>query len=230
MTSFQSRRRPLVAALGVAVFVAISAFPAFTQTAPPRRQPVTPIPATQLSAQDQADVVRVEQYLNAITSAQARFLQTDPNGRSSQGNFYIRRPGKLRFEYDPPSKLHIVADGTQVTMYDPTTRDFGQWPIGWTAASFLVAKTIQLSGDIRVLEVRRSAGELRLVLVQEKKATEGRIEVVLGDGPLLLQRWTIWDARNNAVEVVLSNFRPGVFLPDHLFATPEPSARNADRP
>lgn len=228
MICFRSGFRRLAATLGtVALLLAIAAS---AQTPPPRRQPVTPIPATQLSAQDRADVARAEQYLNGIVSAQARFLQTDPNGRTSQGNFYIRRPGKLRFEYDPPSKLHIVADGSQVTLYDPATRDFGQWPIGWTAASFLVAKTIQLSGDIRVLEVKRSAGELRLVLVQEKKPTEGRIEMVLGDGPLVLQRWTIWDARNSAVEVVLSNLRPGVFLPDHLFATPEPSARGSDRP
>ena len=92
-------------------------------------------------------------------------------------------------------------------MYDPATRDFSQWPIGWTAASFLVASTIRLSGDIRVLKVDRSAGELRITMAQEKKPNEGRIEMVLGDGPLQLRRWTIWDARNVAVEVVLSDLR-----------------------
>jgi len=223
-TPRRSRRAAL--ALAPMLFSALLAPRAFAQAQQPRRQPINPPQQAALSANDQADIARVEQYLNGITSAQARFMQTNPNGTSSMGNFYIRRPGRLRFEYDPPSKLLIVADGFQVTMYDPATRDFGQWPIGWTAASFLVAPQIRLSGDIRVLRVDRAAGELRITMVQEKKPNEGRIEVVLGDAPLQLRRWTIWDARNVPVEVVLSSMRAGVFLPDHLFAQPIPKERD----
>ena len=71
-------------------------------------------------------------------SLKARFVQSNPNGSVVQGTLYVRRPGRMRFEYDAPSQLKIVADGYQVTMWDNATRDFGQWPIGWTAASFLV--------------------------------------------------------------------------------------------
>ena len=80
----------------------------------------------------------IEKYLNSIRTLKARFVQSNPNGSIVQGTLYVRRPGRMRFEYDPPSQLKIVADGFQVTMWDPTTKDFGQWPIGWTAASFLV--------------------------------------------------------------------------------------------
>ena len=76
---------------------------------------------------------QIEQYFNSIRSLKARFVQSNPNGSVVQGTLYVRRPGRMRFEYDPPSQLKIVADGFQVTMWDIATKDFGQWPIGWTA-------------------------------------------------------------------------------------------------
>ncbi len=219
------RRRALLG-LGAATLAAV-ALPALAQTPPSRRQPQQPQQqAVQpLSAQDQADIARIEQYFNSIGSAQARFAQTNPNGSVAQGTFYIRRPGRLRFEYDPPSKLRIVADGNQVTLYDPATRDFSQWPIGWTAASFLVAKQVQLSGDLTVRAVQRAPGLIALTMVQTKKPQEGRIEIVLSDNPLLLRRWTIWDAKNVPVQITLTDMRTGVNLSNDLFRAPEPSQR-----
>jgi len=85
-------------------------------------------------AHAQAGVPEVEKYFNSIRTLQARFVQSNPNGGVVQGTLYLRRPGRMRFEYDAPSQLKIVADGSQVTMWDPPNRDFGQWPIGWTAA------------------------------------------------------------------------------------------------
>ena len=99
-------------------------------------------------AQGQRGVPEIEKYLNSLRTLQARFVQSNPNGSIIQGTLYVRRPGRMRFEYDPPSQLKIVADGFQVTMWDPTTKDFGQWPIGWTAASFLVKDPLSLSGDL----------------------------------------------------------------------------------
>lgn len=218
------RRRALIG--GGAAAIAAAALPALAQTPPSRRQQQVPQQAAQpLGAQDQADVARIEQYFNSIGSAQARFVQTNPNGTVSQGTFYIRRPGRLRFEYDPPSKLHIVADGTQVTLYDPATRDFSQWPIGWTAASFLVARQVQLSGDLTVLGVQRAQGLIGLTMIQTKRPQDGRIEVVLADNPLQLRRWTVWDAKGVPVQITLADMRTGVNLSNDLFRTPEPSQR-----
>src|SRR5262249_13959253 len=118
----------------------------------------------------QAGAPEVESYINSIRTLQARFVQTNPNGSIVQGTLYVRRPGRMRFEYDAPSQLKIVADGTQVTMWDPATRDFGQWPIGWTAASFLVKDPLQLSGDLTVQSQERTAdGLLALTLVPTRQ-------------------------------------------------------------
>ncbi|MBS0537305.1 MAG: outer membrane lipoprotein carrier protein LolA [Proteobacteria bacterium] len=179
--------------------------------------------ASGASAQ-QADVGQVEQYFNSIRTLQARFVQTNPDGSTVQGTLSISRPGKMRFEYDPPSKLKVVADGWQVTMWDPVTRDFGQWPIGWTAASFLVKEPFKLSGDITVENVRRADGLLQLTMVQTRKPQEGKIIVRLSENPLQLRGWSIIDARNNQVNVALSDLKTGVPLADSLFKYDGPDA------
>jgi len=175
-------------------------------------------------AQTPAGVAEVEKYFNSIKTLQARFVQTNPNGQIVQGTLYIRRPGRLRFEYDAPSQLKVVADGTQVTMWDPQTRDFGQWPIGWTAASFLVKEPFQLSGDLTVQSQSRNNGELELTIVQTRKPQEGKVIVRLAENPMSLRGWTIIDNRGNRVSVSLNDVRTGQQLADSLFKYDGPDA------
>ena len=162
-------------------------------------------------------VPQIEQYFNGIKSLKARFVQSNPNGSVVQGTLYVRRPGRMRFEYDAPSQLKIVADGYQVTMWDNATRDFGQWPIGWTAASFLVKDPLVLSGDLQVEKLERVNGMLEATMSQARKPQEGKVIVRLGENPLLLRGWTIIDNRGNRVTVSLSDMQIGLQLADSLF-------------
>jgi outer membrane lipoprotein-sorting protein len=175
-------------------------------------------------AQAQAGVPEVEKYFNSIRSLQARFVQSNPNGSVVQGTLYLRRPGRMRFEYDAPSQLKIVADGSQVTMWDPPNRDFGQWPIGWTAASFLVKEPFQLSGDLTVQSVQRQDGLLALTIVQTRKPQEGKIIVRVSENPMQLRGWSIIDNRGNKVDVTLTDFKTGTQLADSLFKYDGPDA------
>jgi outer membrane lipoprotein-sorting protein len=162
-------------------------------------------------------VPQIEQYFNGIRSLKARFVQSNPNGSVVQGTLYVRRPGRMRFEYDAPSQLKIVADGRQVTMWDNATRDFGQWPIGWTAASFLVKDPLVLSGDLQVEKLERVNGMLEATMSQARKPQEGKVIVRLAENPLLLRGWTIVDNRGNRVTVSLSDMQTGLQLADSLF-------------
>lgn len=170
-----------------------------------------------LPAQAQTGVPEIEKYLNSLRTLKARFVQSNPNGSIAQGTLYVRRPGRMRFEYDPPSQLKVVADGFQVTMWDPATKDFGQWPIGWTAASFLVKDPLSLSGDLRVEKLERVNGLIEATISQTKKPQEGRVIVRFAENPLALRGWTIIDSRNQQVSVALSDVQTGLQLADSLF-------------
>jgi len=176
------------------------------------------------SARAQAGVPEIEKYFNNIRTLQARFVQNNPNGSIVQGTLYIRRPGRMRFEYDAPSQLKIVADGTQVTMWDPQTKDFGQWPIGWTAASFLTKEPFLLSGDLTVESMARNDGELEITVVQTRKPQEGKVVVRLAENPLQLRGWSIIDNRGNKVSVSLNDLKIGSQLADSLFKYDGPDA------
>ena len=165
----------------------------------------------------QPNTAEVEKYINSIRTLKARFVQSNPNGTVVHGTLYVRRPGRMRFEYDAPSQLKVVADGSQVTMWDPTTKDFGQWPIGWTAASFLVKEPLSLTGDLQVDKAGRSDGMLHLTMSQAKKPQEGKVIVRLSENPMTLRGWTIIDNRGNQVNVSLQDVQAGGQLADSLF-------------
>lgn len=182
--------------------------------------------AASLPAQAQTGVPELEQYINSIRTMKARFVQSNPNGSVVQGTLYVRRPGRMRFEYDAPSTLKIVADGYQVTLWDPATRDFGQWPIGWTAASFLVKDPLSLSGDLRVEKIDRVNGLLEFTMYQTRRPKEGKVIVRLAENPLALRGWTIIDERGNRVTVSLNGPQTNIQLADSLFKndSPDPSS------
>lgn len=185
--------------------------------------------AAGLPAQAQTGVPELEKYFNSFKTAKARFVQSNPNGSVVQGTLYLRRPGRMRFEYDPPSQLKIVADGYQVTMWDPATRDFGQWPIGWTAATFLVRENLSLSGDLRVEKIDRVNGLLEFTMSQTRKPQEGKVIVRLAENPLVLRGWTIIDSRGHQVTVSLNDFQTGVQIADSIFKNDSPDPASIRR-
>jgi len=226
------RYSPLVIVATVAALLA-GAATADAQTTPsrpvrqrtqPQSAPDAQPPAATPAPVPGAGVAEVEQYFNAIRTLQARFIQSNPNGTIVQGNLYMRRPGRMRFEYDAPSQLKIVADGSQVTMWDIANRDFSQWPIVWTAASFLVKDPMTLSGDLTVEQIQHVNGEVQLTLVQTRKPQEGKVIVRLAEGPLLLRGWSIIDSRGQRVDISLQDIRTGLQLADSLFKYDGPDA------
>ena len=100
--------------------------------------PVQAASAAVLSDADRAAVARVERYLNDIQSLRARFLQVAPDGSLSQGRFFMKRPGRLRFEYDPPTPLLVITDGIWVIFYDHEIDQVSRVPLSSTPLEVLV--------------------------------------------------------------------------------------------
>ncbi|MDR6771757.1 outer membrane lipoprotein-sorting protein [Azospirillum sp. BE72] len=180
-----------------------------------------------LSAQDQAIVAKVEEYLNDITTLQSKFLQVAPNGRQATGTFYLWRPGRMRLEYDRPLKDFIVADGSFVFYWDGEMRQQSSAPIGSTLADFILRKNIRLSGDVTVTEVFQAPGVIEVSLLETKDPGKGTLTLVFEDRPFQLRKWRVLDAQGMTTEVALLNPRTDVTFDREMFYFKEP-ARGSD--
>lgn len=221
--------RRTILAQGAAVLALVACGVPFAAQAQTKRAAPAPTVAAPLTPQDREDVARAEQYLNSITTLEAQFLQVAERGAALSGQFYIKRPGKLRFQYDPPARIQIVADGSQVTYYDADSDQISQLPTGLTVAKFLVAPRITLSGDLIVTKVERDAALLQITAVQARAPTEGQVVLTFGDKPLQLRRWTVIDGRNRAISITLTNLKTGGALKDDLFVFNDPDPNRAGR-
>ena len=176
-----------------------------------------------LSAQDHADVGRAEDYLNAITTLKARFLQVSPNGASVEGDAYVSRPGRLRLQYDPPSPLLVVADGTFLIVHDRQLGEPSYIPLGSTPAGILVRAGLKLEGgDVAVTRVVRLPGVVRISLVEADDPSSGEITLVFSDKPFQLRQWQVKDGQNQVTTVSLYEAQSGLTLDPKLFEFKDP--------
>lgn len=166
---------------------------------------------------DKKDLVRIEDYFNAITTMQARFLQLSPNGRTAEGNLYIARPGRLRFEYDPPIPYLLVADGSQVIFYDKELDTPTYVPISATPLEFLLGQKVSLTGSVTVTNVERRPGIIRITLVQSKNPNDGQVIITFTERPIEVKKWAIVDSKGTTVEVAIFDPRLGLNLDPKLF-------------
>lgn len=182
--------------------------------------------STSTSASDiipQNLVARVESYFDAFDTVQARFVQTAPDGAQRIGTFYMDRPGKLRFDYDPPSKDQVVADGVQLYYYDSELKQTSSAPIGRTLADFLLRKKVRLSDDVKVTDVKEGGGLTQISMVQRADEGAGTLTLGFSDQPWGLKKWRIVDAAGQITEVELFDIRQNINLPARLFVYKDPS-------
>ncbi|MBR0681853.1 outer membrane lipoprotein carrier protein LolA [Roseomonas eburnea] len=170
-----------------------------------------------LTERDRADLARVEAYLNGMTTLRARFLQIAQNGAAAEGTAWIWRPGRMRFEYDPPEPLLLVADSGQFLMYDRELRAPTTLPTGTTPLGILLRREVRLSGDVTVTAVERSGGFLRVTLFRTSEPGEGRLTLVFNPDPLELRQWAVVDAQRRETRVTLSRIETGLRFPAGLF-------------
>ncbi len=170
-----------------------------------------------LSAQDIDDLARVEQYLTEIRTLEARFVQVSSNGTIAEGDLYLNRPGRLRFEYDPPFPVLMLADGLVLLYYDKELEEATYLPLWETPLWFLLKDEIKLQDNVRLLGIDRGFGTLRLTVEEESDDPQGRVTLVFGDQPLALKKWIVTDAQGITTEVALISLRAGVDLDETLF-------------
>lgn len=216
----------LIPVFGLAFFLSAAALPAFAQDKGGAK-PAAPVET--VLTDYAAEVKAAENYLNKMTTAKARFLLTAADGTQQIGTFYLNRPGRLRFEYDPPARDFVVADGVLIYFYDAQLGEQSNAPIGQTLADFLLRQNIRLSGDVRVDRVMRGGDLLQITLKQKDDPGAGSLTLGFieneSDQSLTLKKWRVVDAQGQTVEVELFQLQAGMKLDSKLFVYHDPKPK-----
>lgn len=171
-----------------------------------------------LGAQDMADVARMEQYLNGVHTMKARFLQTAADGQASNGTAWLQRPGRMRFEYDPPSPLLLVAGHGVVVFHDSQLDQTSNIPEGQTPLGLLLDADIRFSGAVTVTAFQRQPGQIQATLARTATPQEGILTLVFSTPPLALRSWVVLDAQGRTTTVTLFNQQFGGTFDQSLFS------------
>jgi outer membrane lipoprotein-sorting protein len=191
--------------------------PAFAQAAPA------------LSPADKALVDRATAYLQDLNEARGRFVQTDGRGQTTQGTLYLKRPGKARFAYDPPSGLLVVSDGGAVSVADSRLKTFDKYPLMATPLSLFLAKNIRFDRGVTITRVSRMSDGFSITARDGKKQTAGQITLTFRDNPLALVGWTVTDAQGRSTRIRLDGLERASGLDPALFRLKDPRPVNVGR-
>ena len=173
--------------------------------------------AAQLSAQDQSELQRIQEYLDSIKTVQSAFQQFSGEGGTATGTIYLERPGRMRIVYNDPVPILIVADGRTVYYWDKKLQQLSQIRVEDTPAWFLLRPQIRLTGDVTVTRFERGQSALRISMTETKQPDLGSLVLVLSDKPLELRQWTVIDAQQKPVTVALEVPHYGMALSPALF-------------
>lgn len=169
-------------------------------------------------------VADVERYLNTITTLEARFQQIAPNGGLATGKLYLQRPGRLRFDYDPPSRIRLVAPGDwRLIFYDASIKQVNVIPVRQTPLGILLDREISLDDTVEVVDVQRAGEEVALTVVREGYADQGAVTLVFAEQPMTLRRWSVTDAQGLVTHVLLDEVHAGGRIDPEVFRWRDPA-------
>ncbi len=206
-TMAQSSEQPPRPAASVPLAPGATASPSQgTMPANPPAAPSKPGEATAFDAKQRALVDKVSAYLSGVQTLVGDFVQVGPDGRRTEGQFYIQKPGKVRFEYSPPTPIDVVADGDSVVVRDRNLATQDLYPLSQTPLRFLLADRIDLLKDTNVVSV--SADDVFVtVVIEEKQLVVGthRLMMMFSAKDLQLRQWTVTDPQGYDTTVAVYN-------------------------
>ncbi|MGP9813037.1 outer membrane lipoprotein carrier protein LolA [Rhodopseudomonas sp. NSM] len=181
-------------------------------TTPP--EPVIPdprrnVPAsifTTFDAKQKADAAKVSAYLSSLSTLVGNFVQVGPDGTRLKGDFYIMKPGKVRFEYDEPSPVSMVSDGQSLAVRDRKLATQDVYPLSQTPLRYLLSDRIDLLRDTNVVAI--TSDELYIsIIIEERNAVIGtsRLMLMLGVKDGQLKQWTVTDPQGYDTTVAIYN-------------------------
>jgi len=158
-----------------------------------------------LTSQQQTTLAEVNAYFNSVKTMHGDFIQFGPNGERAEGKFYLARPGRIRFYYNPPSKVDIIADGKSVSVKDRKLATQDIWPLSETPLRFLLAEQINLQSDAQVTGVSVEPDLVTVVLADDTTFGSGKLTLIFDAESTELKQWTVTDAQGFDTSVAIYN-------------------------
>jgi outer membrane lipoprotein-sorting protein len=170
--------------------------------------PAAPGPrnATAFDAAQRTALERVNAYLNGVGFLVGDFVQVGPDGSRTEGNFYLQKPGKIRFEYNPPSPVELIANGSAVAVRDRKLATQDIYPLSQTPLRFLLAEKVDLLRDANVVGITQDDLFISVV-IEEKTVVTGthRLMIMFGVQDNQLKQWTITDPQGYDTTIAIYN-------------------------
>lgn len=168
---------------------------------------------------DKLSLRTLSDYLNGLTTLESDFTQINSDGTVSTGKIFIKRPGRVRFEYAPPDRSLVLASGGQVAIFDGKTKQAPeQYPLSKTPLNLILASNIDLTKARMVVGHREDGTSTRVVAQDPAHPEYGTIELVFTGSPVELRQWVITDDLGQQTTVVLGSMKKGVDYPPSKFA------------
>ncbi|MBT8410202.1 MAG: outer membrane lipoprotein carrier protein LolA [Octadecabacter sp.] len=174
--------------------------------------------AASSSFAQQLTLAQVSTYLNSFTSAQGEFTQINADGTISTGTVYIKRPGRIRFEYNPPEEALVMAGGGQVAIFDPRSNTGpDRYPLSQTPLKIILERNVDLTRT-NMVTGHTSDGTTTTVTAQDPDNPEyGNIRMVYTAAPVELRQWIVTDDTGQQTTVILGDLTKDRRVPDILF-------------
>ncbi|PWE18377.1 outer membrane lipoprotein carrier protein LolA [Marinicauda salina] len=185
---------------------------------------------------DSEEIARVQAWLDGLDTLSGRFTQVAADGETTQGTVHLDRPGRARFDYDDPTPVLLVADGTTVAVADLALETIDRAPIRATPMRWLLAEDLDLAASGAVVEAERYDDELFVSLEDPEGETEGRLTLVFADpdpdapaGTMTLRGWYAVDAMGGLTQITLDEVERGGDLDPRLFILDDEDVMGDDR-
>jgi outer membrane lipoprotein-sorting protein len=162
-------------------------------------------------------VERVSAYLSNMKTLVGDFVQVGPDGRRTEGQFYVQKPGKVRFEYSPPSRVDVIADGQSVVVRDRKRATQDLYPLSQTPLRFLVADRVDLARDTNLVAVGADEQFVTVVIEEQQIVGTNRLMLKFGAKDFKLRQWTVTDPQGYDTTVAVYNLDSGKKLDPALF-------------
>jgi outer membrane lipoprotein-sorting protein len=169
------------------------------------------------NAEQRSDLDKISAYLNGMHAVEGDFSQINPNGDVAEGKIYIDRPGKIRFEYDPPNPTLVLCDGSSIYVQNRKLNTVDRYPLAGTPLQLILKDDISLKQNRSILGLHREGDSIIVDARSSNNRKTSNVTLVFAGAPIELRQWTVIDDQGLSTTVALRNVHPVASLPGTLF-------------